>query len=231
MEDHEVKKVMLSIMAFVLLLSGCNKQNEEQSQEEVQEEKVVIEENDLYKASENPTNEYAKVFNELSKAVKQGNDEKEAEYAAVCFAYDFFDLSTKTSSDDIGGLTFVPNYKVEEFKEYANTFYYVNYDLITNQYSKESLPYITGHEVTKMTAGNFMLDGISFSGYEISIQLQYKESQLDPSQLKQNVTLQVVAMDDSDYDEYVAYYEELAKQNYTAPAPDKTGRYRVISAK
>lgn len=226
-----MKRKILSIAACtLLLLQGCNKEVVEPVDEPEVEEVTMIE-NDLYKAPTNPTQEHIVEFNKLSTAVKEENYAEEAKQVAVCFTYDFFDLSSKSGSDDIGGLQYIPSGMVEEFTEYANMFYYTNYDLITNQYGEASLPMIKSHEVTAIEPGFFEYQGVTYDGYEVILNVVYRESKLSAEAMKTRVELQLINMEDVDYDEYQEYLTELENQNYEAPAPLKHARYKVIKVK
>ena len=54
------------------------------------------------------------------------NREKISEDVAICFVYDFFTLKNKEDSTDVGGLTYLPQSRIEEFSEFAQRNYYKN---------------------------------------------------------------------------------------------------------
>lgn len=186
-----MKKFLVCCSVFSLLLvSGCQK-----GEEEPQKEELTLITNDVYEAPSNPTQEQIKVFNELSEALKSGaSDDKIASLVAVNFAYDFFSLYNKTDKNDIGGLQFLPSTSREEFVNMAAYKYYNNYDTVVSQYSKDDLPNVIMHEVTSTKAGQFSLNGITYDGYAVALTLKYKDSKISADALKTSMNMQVIDM-------------------------------------
>lgn len=187
-----IKKLLISFGVFSLLfVGGCKNAEEEQPKEPIQ-----IKENSIYAAPKNPTDEIATVYNELSDAIANGADNQTmATLVATNFAYDFFTLYNKESSTDVGGLEFIPNSTLEEFQTFAVDYFYLNYDIILNLYDKESLPYVTMHEVVSVNEEQIPFKDSTYDGYRIHLTLKYKDTEIDTAILKTDVELLLINAD------------------------------------
>lgn len=184
------KKLLLCSCAVLLLLSGCSGSDEEKPKTE---EKIKIVANEIYEAPSNPTKEQAKAYNKLSKALKGDDEQKIAELVAQSFAYDFFTLYNKKNEQDVGGLTYLPEASREEFKQYAISYYYGNYSTVVNQYDKESLPYVQEDKIVKTTATPLIYNDLTYdTGYMITMELKYKDSEISADALRRKMVVQVM---------------------------------------
>ncbi len=181
-----MKKILIAfcVLSF-FIISGCKK-------EEVQPEKIEIKHNSLYEAPKNPTNEQAKVYNELSAAISEKvADQQLASLVAVNFAYDFFTMFNKDSKQDVGGLTYIPESMRQEFKNFATAYFYENYDTIVNLYGKEDLPKIIMHEIVKVEEEKVSYNKLTYDGYAVTLTVKYKDSSLSAEALKTNMKVNV----------------------------------------
>lgn len=206
------KKTFLCMSVLSLtLLGGCDNNTEENkntSQEAQTEEKEVkLVENDLYVEPLNPTQAQIEAYNLLSEAVANEDHEKEAEMVAVNFAYDFFTLSNKEDSEDLGGLQFIPTDKIGYFMEFARSYYYGNYPTIVNEYGKDNLPEVSGYTVESVTASEHTYNGSPCNGYDIKLTLTYKETEVE--RLKTSLTISVIELSDFDYDRTKDYTDTV----------------------
>ena len=177
-------KTLLSMgLALTMLISGCSKAEEE---EPVENEEVVetLRGNDVYASPSNPTNEQIVAFNALTDAVSSGNIEDIVKNAAICFAFDFFSLKNKTGQDDVGGLTYLPDDRIEEFKTYAISHYTQNYASIVNDYGQESLPMVKAVTVNSVTSMDVQYLGNTFPGYVVNATIEYQKTKMDEADLK-----------------------------------------------
>ena len=192
MKDR-ISKIMLCFLAVsLLMISGCGAKEEVKEQEE----KLTLVNNAVYTAPTNPTNPQIKVYNELSDAMNNNAaPEKVAELVAVNFAYEFFSLYQKTGKEDIGGLTFLPQDEVENFKSYAMLHYYNNYATVVSQYGEEDLPNVMMHEVTAVESTQIAYNQLVYDGYVVSLTLKYADSTLPADGLKTTMHVQVCNID------------------------------------
>ena len=192
-----MKKIGVLLLALILM-NGCaqNPQptNEEPEVSEPVEETVELVENSIYVTPTNPTNAYALAYNELSAAIEANDHQAIAESLVKCFAFDFYSLQGKTDENDVGGLTYLPDERAEEFKSYATAHYYQNITDIVNKYGETSLPLVSAVEITSTTEKTINYLGVDFSGYEISANLSYEKTMVDEQTLKTSITASVINM-------------------------------------
>lgn len=181
-----MKRLLKVICCSALLLCACQQQEEP---DPVEEEKITIISNDIYADPKNPSNAYAKVFNQLSEDIKAENMEKLSEDVAVCFVYDFFTLKNKEGIEDVGGLAYLPQNRVDEFSSFAQQHFYRNYDSIVNEQGADSLPEVINVVVEnkKETIVDYLDE--TYNGYEYEISVEYAETKLDSEQLKTRITM------------------------------------------
>ena len=182
-----MKKLLKILCCSALLLCGC--QQKEPEPDPIEEEIVKIVSNEIYEDPKNPSNAYAKAFNQLSEHLKEKDMEKVSEDVAICFVYDFFTLINKEGSSDIGGLTYLPQNRVEEFSQFAQQHFYRSYDSIITEMGPASLP-----EVVSVTIDNKVEKQVSYldetyDGYEYEITVGYGETKISENELKTKITM------------------------------------------
>lgn len=181
-------------VSLLVTLHGCGSKQKETK------ETYTLQTNSVYEAPEHPTQEQIREFNELSNAVQNHADsQKMAELVAVNFAYEFFTLKEKTGKEDVGGLTFIPKEKQEEFKDYAVYKYYNNYQAVIAQYGKDELPNVILHEVNQVTPSSLMYNQATYDGYVVFLTLKYEESKLPSDGLKTLMKVSVIEIDNVSY--------------------------------
>ncbi|MCI9524657.1 MAG: hypothetical protein HFF01_06365 [Erysipelotrichaceae bacterium] len=192
---HFTKLCLLGLcMCSLLTLYGCGSKQKETK------ETYTLQTNSVYEAPTHPTQEQIREYNELSNAIQNNADSKKmAELVAVNFAYEFFTLKEKTGKEDVGGLTFIPKEKQEEFKDYAVYKYYNNYQAVLSQYSKDDLPSVILHEVNQVTPSSLMYNQATYDGYIVSLTLKYEESKLPSDGLKTVMKVSVIEIDNISY--------------------------------
>lgn len=185
-----IKKILISFGVFSLLfVGGC------QSKEEPKEV-VQIRANSTYAAPKNPTQEMTLVYNDLTDAVLgTADDTTKASLVASVFAYDFFTLYNKDSATDIGGMVYIPTSMQEEFQTFAAAWFYQNYDVITNLYGKEELPYVISHEIKSTTPEQVVFKQNTYNGYRVNLTLTYKKSSIETKLLKTNLEVVLIYVD------------------------------------
>lgn len=196
-----MKKVLCLIaLSFALFMSGCS------SEEKIKKSDIKIKENEVYTAPSNPNDDQVKLFNKLTKALAGDDNEKIASLVAQNFAFDFFSLKNKESSQDVGGLTYLPQTQQEEFKTFAMAYVYSNYTVIKNDLGAKHLPMVNKLTVNNVEAQIMTYatvipanaaEGTSeqrieddYDGWTISISLEYDKT--DADNLKSDVMIQVI---------------------------------------
>lgn len=176
---------------LVIALVGC--QNKQPVSEE-ETKKVEIVSNDIYEEPKDPNNEFATTFNELSDAIKQEDLELLSENAAKCFVYDFFTMKNKKDSSDVGGLTYLPQSRVEEFELFAQQHFYKNYDTIVSDYGEDALPEVVNVTIDNKVAHKDDIQYLDYTydGYEFDISVTYAETKMEQSQLKTKLKLTMI---------------------------------------
>lgn len=219
--NKNIKRFLLCTGVLALTLGGCGSK-EEPKEEVKEEEKAVLVKNDLYVEPLNPTDLQIRAYNELSTAVQEENYAKEAEMAAVSFALDFFTMSNKSGSEDVGGMSFIPTSMSWEFKEYAQSYYYNNYNYIVNEEGKDALPEVVDYKVSSVTEGIYTYLGEQYNGYDITLQLTYKEDGLEAEDLKTEMVLHMIGINDFKYDRNKVY------KDYTDFEGERYNTYKVL---
>lgn len=180
--------VKIICCGLLIMLTACKQEPEEP----VKEEKIEIQSNDVYKNPKNPSNEFALVFNQLTKAVQEEDIEKISENAAICFVYDFFTLKNKESSSDVGGLTYLPKNRVEEFTTFAQQHFYKNYDSIISEQGKDSLPEVVNVVVDGVNSKEVSYLDYTYDGYEYDMSIEYADTKLSQEELKTTLKMTVI---------------------------------------
>ena len=196
-----MKKVLLLLC---LILCGCS-QNSEVTPNQPQtskpnEEKVVeLIPNDKYEEPLQSYSEMNEAYNDLTKAIQNEDGQQEAEAVARSFAFDFFTLANKKSSEDVGGLQFIPSVNIRAYQEYAKSYYYSNYGVIVNEYGKDSLPKVIKAEVIQSEPATYTYYNSVCEGYDVTLQLTYADTKLDSSKLKTSMVVRVMNVMDYDF--------------------------------
>lgn len=198
------KVVSLLCLSLVLLLGACG------GSDKVEKSEIKINENGVYAVPSNPSDAQAKLFNKLTKAMKGNDDDKVASLVAQNFAFDFFSLKNKESSQDVGGLTYLPENRTDEFKTFAMGYVYSNYATIKNDLGSKHLPMvnkITVEDVEEATINYIDIIPANselgtpaqeveneYDGYLVSISLEYDSTKADD--LKESVVIAIINYND-----------------------------------
>lgn len=196
-----MKKILL---VLCLILCGCSQPNKVESNNtskpEIKEEvDVTLISNDKYEEPLNPYNEMKEAYNALSEAIQQEDAQQEAIEVARNFVFDFFTLSNKESSEDVGGLQFIPSVNIRQYQEYAQSYYYANYGVIVNEYGKKQLPKVIDVEVVHVEPTSYTYFEAICEGYDVTLQVSYDQTTLAPSMLKTSMIVSVMNINDFDF--------------------------------
>lgn len=206
-----MKKISVVLMASLLIFLGaCG--GKEAAKEEVKKAEIKINENKVYSVPVNPTEYQAKTYNALSKALNDVDEEKIVTLVAQNFVIDFFTLNNKESAEAVGGLTYLPTARQEEFKTFATSYVYANYQLMEDEYGKDALPQVKEVKVESVTPQVIQYTAITpadpnlgtveseetldYDGYVVSVSITYEKSDVDSNELKKATTLSIIKVDD-----------------------------------
>ena len=185
---------MKKLMKFILcgcLLCGCTPSEKEPPVKDP----VLIVSNEIYEDPKNPNEAYTLAFNKLSEDLDNKDYAAVAEDVAICFVYDFFTLSNKTDASDVGGLAYLPKNRAEEFKDYAEKYFYKNYPALVNEYGQDNLPEVNNVIVESKTEVEVEYLDYTYDGYEFSVVAEYKETSIPKDKLKTNMTISCLVYD------------------------------------
>lgn len=144
------------------------------------------------------TNYQEELFHELQDAINDGTDEaKTATLVAENFVADFYTLSNKAGTYDVGGMYYV-------FNEVKNNFYYAArdgfYKYLTyyiDTYGSENLLEVTNINVAEASTepGSYVYDGVTYKSFFVSLDIEYKNANtltgvdiVDPNGNEDNTT-------------------------------------------
>lgn len=185
-------KKLLKLLCCCFLLVGCKTEEENPIKKE---ENVVLVSNETYEDPKNPSNTFKKAFNLLTEHVNAQDMEKVSEDVAICFVYDFFTLKNKDNGTDVGGLTYLPQNRTEEFSEFAVRNYYKNYDEIVNEHGKSSLPEVVNVTVQSKTETEVEYKNELYNGYTFNLTVEYGETKIPVEELKTTIQLTCLIYD------------------------------------
>ena len=185
----KIKKDNIFIVILVVIFVGLCitlgilvKNTFKKEQPEVVETQVVdkLDEYGYYLTDHN-TEYYKEKYNELKDLLSSDkvDEEKYAKLISELFVIDFYDLNSKLSKKDVGGVQFIAKDYQEVFVKTASNdpegmYYYVKSDLYGNR--KQELPEIDKVEVLSVTKEPFKFDKLNDSNaYKVVITIDYKK--------------------------------------------------------
>lgn len=143
---------------------------------------IVTEKNSIkefnYKLEDRDTELYEKAFNELKVLLESKDEidyEKYANLISKLFVIDFYTLSNKVTSTDIGALEFIHPNNLENFKLNAgNTMYNT---VLSNLYNEREqvLPEVSEVTINSTNATKFKYGETENDAYEINLSWKYVE--------------------------------------------------------
>lgn len=147
-----------------------------------------------YKLEDRDTSIYQSNYKELEKVLKEKEKdyEKYAEYLSKLFIIDFYTLSNKLTSTDIGSLDFIHSDNLENFKLNAgNTIYKT---VLSNLYNErtQKLPEVSEITLDSITPTKFMYIEKEYDAYECKLTWSYIED------LGYDTTKTLILMKDKD---------------------------------
>jgi hypothetical protein len=198
----KIKKVNILILILVVILiallvslyivgKGSFKKKGKAKEVEVVDE---IKNFDYY-VTDNSTKYFTKLFNDLKKLLSSDNvdEEKYASLISQMFVADFYDLNSKVSKNDVGGVQFISSVSVfrENFQKKASGPDGIYYSVKSDVYGtrKQTLPQVKEATIesiknTTFTNGNYKDD----KAYLVNVSISYNTDLGYPK----NVTLTLI---------------------------------------
>jgi len=199
-----MKKLSVMIMVSLLFVLGACGKDEKKEEPKKEETKEELKANGVYELPLNPTDTQYDLYQALSKALSS-DDEAVAKAVAQNFAADFFTLKNKKSAEEVGGLTYLPEAKREEFKIFAMNYVYANYQTIISDHGKENLPEVKKVSVdsiepttdTLVIVDEETLEELSeeYEGYTVTLTIEYASTKVNEDELKTTATFTILDID------------------------------------
>ena len=172
--------VMISLILVVIIVIGVKFTLEFL----VKDDKNVVTKKELdslelygYTLDDYDSDLYKEYFNDLKNTLnsKEVNYEDYAKEIVKLFVSDFYTLDNKLTSSDIGGVEFIPNDMVENFKMHAGDTMYNH--VKTNIYGDrvQELPIVKSVEVTNIENITYTYKDKEYSAYKVSARWEYQE--------------------------------------------------------
>lgn len=146
------------------------------------EEKYIIQEKDNiksynYSLKENDSSLKEEKFKELKEILETDNlDEKMyAKSLAEIFVIDVYDLNSKLSKYDIGGLEYLYESEVDKFKRLMQDTLYSNIEDNTLNKREQELPEIVSVTTKEITEGTFIYNEQNVTSWNVEIKIDYKK--------------------------------------------------------
>jgi hypothetical protein len=187
-----MKKIIFTILGIVLIAISTvmilNSRNEKKPKEKVVETAKQVDNIDKYGyvLYDNTSKLYHEKFGELKNVLnaKEFDEKAYAKVVAEMFAVDFYDLNTKVSNTDIGGLIFVhPKAKDDFIRTATDTMYkYVETNVYGNR--KQDLPSVKSATATVTDHVVPFEKARDEKGYQASIVLTYEKELGYPTEVK-----------------------------------------------
>ncbi len=175
--------IILSLILIALLVSlGLMTKKALSSEKDEGSEKKVVEKLDSfdYYLTDHNTKYYTELFDDLKKTLNASeiNDEDYATLVAKMFAADFYDLDSKLSKSDVGGIQFIlPAYQSDFIKTATDSngmYYYVKNNLYGDR--KQDLPSVASVDVVSLKKLVYKYGLINDeNGYQIDLKINYKK--------------------------------------------------------
>ena len=186
------KLICMLCLALVICMSGCNKDKDDTNNDK-EKDKITIVENDVYTTPESPSDAQILLFNALSEALEDEDDEEIANLVAENFVADFYTLKNKAGSEDIGGLTYLPEANRADFVTYASVYAYGNYESIKQKYGTKHLPQVKEVEVTSSVSQDATYAGNVYDGFVVTVALTFEKTKA--TDLPASIDVTVIDLD------------------------------------
>lgn len=202
--SKKVKKILIVVLILIALISffivyrKLTKKEPKQVVEELKEVDTIQTKEFDYKLYDNKSDLYQELFSKLKEELlkEEVNDEEYAKIIGQLFVADFYSLSDKATSSDVGGLDFVyENIKENFVLKATDTIYkYVQSNVYGDR--KQELPKVTAVEVKSIEKTSVTIGDVTDqNGYTMTVSLTYEKSMGYPTE----VSLKLIHVDKKIY--------------------------------
>jgi uncharacterized protein YxeA len=198
-----MKKIIIAVVGVIVVVVTAilllNMRNNGKPKEQVVEQAKQVDNIDKYGyvLFDNKSKLYHEKFKELKDVLnaKEFDDKAYAKVAAEMFAIDFYDLNTKVSNTDIGGLAFVHPDAITDFSKTAtdSMYKYVETNVYGNR--KQELPSVKEAKATITDHRVALEKAKDEKGYQAVVDITYEKDLGYPTK----VTLSLVHVDSKLY--------------------------------
>lgn len=163
--------VLFAIVAFKVV-SDMNRDNAK-----VEKKELDIIEPYGYKLDDRDTDTYKKYFNELKEVLSEEpiDEEKYAELLTKLFITDFYTLSSRLTSTDIGSLEFIHENQVENFILNAEETMYKTVESDLYGERDQELPEVKEVTVESVEATTYTYNNTEYDAYRVTASWTYKK--------------------------------------------------------
>lgn len=179
--------IIVAVISFVLVfLKITKKDSKEEKKEEAKEEDVIKTNEFDYVLYDNKSDLYKEYFGKLKEELSKEvvNDEEYAKIISQLFASDFYSLSDKVTSTDVGGLDFIyENIKENFVLKATDTIYkYVQSNVYGDR--KQDLPKVKSIEVKTITKSPVTIGELTDqNGYKSTLSITYEKEMGFPKEV------------------------------------------------
>ena len=181
--SNNVKKILIVVLVLIAILSfgliyfKLTHKTSPKIEEVKKEDEIQTKEFD-YTLYDNKSDLYKSYFGELKDELlkEEVNDEEYAKILSKLFVVDFYSLSDKVTSTDVGGLDFIYEKIKDNFLLKATDTIYKN--IQSNVYGdrKQELPKVTGVEVKVVTPKQVTIGDLTDQkGYVVTLSITYSK--------------------------------------------------------
>ncbi len=148
--------------------------------------------NSKYQIGNNPTDIGKTYFQELTDALKTGDDAQICEAVVKNFVTDYFTWTNKDGNYEVGGLQYIYGPKYAVFEEWSRYNYYADLDLYIARYGREKLLQVKEITVdrpaekapeftTSIWTDETTRKDVQFDSYEVNVSWTYEPSSMNTS--------------------------------------------------
>ena len=190
--------VLVALVSFFIVYKKLTKKEDKPNVDEKKEVDTIQTKEFDYKLYDNKSDLYQEFFSKLKEELlkEEVNDEEYAKIISELFVIDFYSLSDKNTSSDVGGLDFIyENIKENFILKATDTIYkYVQSNVYGDR--KQELPKVKAVEVKALEKGTVTIGDVSDqNGYQITISVTYEKDMGYPAE----VTLKLIHVEKKIY--------------------------------
>ena len=183
--------IVLAVVSFTVVFLKATKKEDKSNVDEVKKEDEIQTKEFDYTLYDNKSDLYKEYFKKLKDELLKDvvNEEEYAKIISELFVIDFYSLSDKTTSTDVGGLDFIYEGIKENFvlKATDTIYKYVQSNVYGDR--KQELPKVKAVEAKSATVTSVTIGDVSDqNGYTVSLSITYEKEMGFPKE----VTLKLI---------------------------------------